>query len=192
MRKITLLFCLVFIGVLNAQSVYEISWEQGISNSAASPTIERGDTVIWTWTGDGTFKSVSSLSNGTETFDSGMLKGSRSSFSHTFTNVGVTRYRNDNNSEMRGRVTVVDKLSQEEKFMKNLSFYPNPVMNSLSISSMFKIESYQIYNVLGTLVAEGKAAGKITTIDMTALNSGLYFVKVVSGNMQTNIKVAKK
>lgn len=191
MRKITLILCLVFISFLNAQSVYEISWEQGISSSAASPTIERGDTVIWTWTDDGILKSVSSLSNGSDSFDSGMLKGSQSSFSYTFSNIGVTRYRNENNPDMKGKVTVVDKLSAEDKFLKNLSFYPNPVKNQLTITSLFKIDHYQIYNVLGSLVGEGTSSVRRVNIDMTQLNSGLYFVKVISGNMQTTLKIAK-
>ena len=180
------------MGTLSAQSVYEISWEQGITGSAASPTIERGDTVLWTWT-DGSFKSVSSISNGSENFESGMLKGSHSSFSHTFSNLGVTKYRNDNNPDMKGKVTVVNKLSTEDKFVKNLSFYPNPVKNSLTISSLFKIENYQIYNVLGTLVAEGKGTGNVTRVNMDMLNSGLYFVKIYStNNMQSTLKIAKE
>lgn len=191
MKKITIIFCLIFIGALNAQNVYEIPWDQGITESTASPTIEIGDTVLWTWT-DGSFKTVSSLRNGSESFDSGVLKGSLSSFSHTFTKLGVTEYQNDNNPAMNGKVNVVNKLSIEDKFVKNLSFYPNPVKNSLTITSLIKIESYQIYNVLGTLVAEGKGRGNVTRVDMDRLNSGLYFVKVFSANnMQSTLKIAK-
>ena len=192
MKKITLIFCLIFIGTLSAQSVYEISWEQGITGSAASPMIELGDTVLWTWN-DGSYKSVSSLSNGSESFDSGILKGSQGSFTHTFSNLGVTEYQNDNNPNMKGTVTVVDRLSTEDKFVKNLSFYPNPVRNSLTISSLFKIANYQIYNVLGTLVAEGKGTGNVTKVNMDMLNSGLYFVKIFSvNNMQSTLKIAKE
>ena len=76
--------------------------------------------------------------------------------------------------------------------MKNLNFYPNPVRNELIISSIFKVDSYQIYNVLGTLVSEGKGSGILTQVDMSRLNSGLYFVKVTSNNLQTTLKIAKK
>lgn len=93
---------------------------------------------------------------------------------------------------MRGKVTVVGKLSVEDKFVKNLNFYPNPVRNELIISSIFKVDSYQIYNVLGTLVSEGKGSGILTQVDMSRLNSGLYFVKVTSNNLQTTLKIAKK
>jgi plastocyanin len=191
MKKITLLLCFITINILSAQNVLEIAWGQGINESVASPTIEVGDTVIWTWA-DASPKSVTSLPNGTEEFNSGSQKGTNSDFSYTFTKKGITEYQNESNPLMRGKVTVVGKLSTEDKFVKNLNFYPNPVKNDLTISSIFKIESYQIYNVLGTLVSEGKGMGNLTQVDMSRLNSGLYFVKVTSNNLQTTLKIAKK
>lgn len=191
MKKITLLFFFISINILTAQNVFEISWGPGINESVASPTIEVGDTVLWTWT-DGSQKSVSALSNGTEYFDSGTLKGVNSDFSYTFSKTGVTEYQNNSDSSMHGKVTVVSKLSIEDKFVKNLNFYPNPVRNDLTISSLFKVDNYQIYNVLGTLVSEGKGAGNYTQVDMSRLNSGLYFVKVTANGIQTTLKIAKK
>ncbi|MGB3343855.1 MAG: T9SS type A sorting domain-containing protein [Aequorivita sp.] len=191
MRKITLLLFLFAFHVLSAQNVFDISWEQGINQSVASPLIEVGDTVRWTWT-DGSQKSVSSLPNGIESFDSGVMTAVNSSFSHTFLKPGVTEYQNDANPAMSGKVTVVNKLSVEDKFVKNLNFYPNPVRNNLMISSLFKVDSYQIFNVLGTLVSQGKGTGTYTQVDMSRLNSGLYFVKVTSNNLQVTLKIAKQ
>ncbi len=191
MKKITLFFCFLTMNILSAQNVFEIAWGQGINESVASPTIEVGDTVLWTWS-DSSQKSVTSFANGSEYFDSGMLKGANSEFTFTFSKTGVTEYQNDSDPSMHGKVTVVGKLSTEDKFVKNLNFYPNPVKNDLTISSIFKIDSYQIYNVLGTLVSQGKGVGNLTQVDMSRLNSGLYFVKVVSGSMQTTLKIAKK
>lgn len=190
MKIITLFFCFIAINILSAQNVYEIAWEQGIETSVASPTIQIGDTVVWTWT-DSSQKSVTSL-NGSESFDSGTLKGTNNDFSYTFSNLGTTEYQNDSNPLMRGKVTVVAKLSTEDKFVKNLNFYPNPVKNNLMISSLFKLDTYQIYNVLGTLISQGKGGGINTQVDMSRLNSGLYFVKVTSKNMQATLKIAKE
>ena len=93
---------------------------------------------------------------------------------------------------MRGKIKVVKRLSIEEKFVKNLSFYPNPVKNSLTISSVFKIESYQIHNILGSIVLEGKGGGSIIKINMDRLNSGLYFVSVFTENsLESTLKIAK-
>jgi plastocyanin len=191
MKKITLFFCFFAINILSAQNVVEIAWGQGINESVASPTIEIGDTVLWTWA-DASSKSVTSLPDGNEDFDSGILKDTNNEFSYTFLKIGTTEYQNDSNPLMHGKVTVVNKLSTEDKFVKNLNFFPNPVKNNLTISSIFKIDSYQVYNVLGTLVSEGKGTGNTTQVDMSRLNSGLYFVKVISKNMQTTLKIAKK
>ncbi|MDN3723754.1 T9SS type A sorting domain-containing protein [Aequorivita sp. SDUM287046] len=191
MKKITLYLFLFACNILSAQNAVEIAWIQGINESVASPTIQIGDTVLWSWA-DTSQKTVTSLPNGAEDFDSGALKGLNSNFSYTFNKVGVTEYQNDSDPSMHGKVTVVGKLSTEEKFIKNLNFYPNPVKNDLTISSIFKIDTYQIYNVLGTLVSQGKGASNITQVDMSRLNSGLYFVKVTSNNMQTTLKIAKK
>ncbi|WP_169718934.1 T9SS type A sorting domain-containing protein [Aequorivita capsosiphonis] len=190
MRKITLFLCFLTINILSAQNVYEIAWEQGIETSVASPTIQIGDTVVWKWT-DSSQKSVTSL-NGSESFDSGLLKGTGNEFSYTFSNLGTTEYQNDSNSLMQGKVTVVAKLSTEDKFVKNLNFYPNPVKSNLMISSLFKVDSYQIYNVLGSLVSQGNGGGNNTQVDMSRLNSGLYFVKVTCNNMQATLKIAKE
>lgn len=190
MNKITLFFFLITINILTAQNVFEIAWEQGIETSVASPTIQIGDTVVWTWT-DSSQKTVTSL-GGSESFDSGSIKGSNHDFSYTFSNLGITEYQNDSNPSMRGKVTVVAKLSTEDKFVKNLNFYPNPVKTNLMISSLFKVDSYQVYNVLGTLVSQGKGGGNNTQVDMSRLNSGLYFVKVTSKNMQATLKIAKE
>lgn len=191
MRKITLFLFFISFNFLTAQNVFEISWEQGINSSVASPTIEIGDTITWIWT-DASQKSVTSLSGSNQSFDSGMISGLNKEYSVTFTNQGVTEYQNDGNPNMGGKITVVGKLSTEDKFIKNLNFYPNPVRNELNISSHFKIDTYQIYNVLGTLVSEGKGSGNLTQVDMGRLNSGLYFVKVSSNGIQTTLKIAKK
>ncbi len=191
MKKITLFLCFFAMNVLPAQNVVEIDWVRGINESVASPTIEMGDTVRWIWR-DASQKTVTSLPNGAEIFDSGTLNGINSNFSFTFTKIGTTEYQNDSEPSMHGKVTVVNKLSTEEKFVKNLNFFPNPVKNDLTISSIFKIDTYQIFNVLGTLVSEGKGSGNIVQVDMARLNSGLYFVKVTSRSMQTTLKIAKK
>ncbi len=191
MRKITLLICFVISPIISAQGVYEIIWDSSTNPSVASPIIEVGDTVKWIWA-SASQKTVTSLPGSREIFDSGILEGTNQTFSYTFQKTGVSEYENEIDPNVKGKITVVGKLSKEDKFVKNLKFFPNPVRNYLTISSPFTIDGYQIYNVLGSLVAEGPAARKTTTVDMTALNSGLYFIKVVSGNLQSTLKVAKR
>lgn len=190
MKKIILITFLLVPYILPAQTTYEIMWEPGAGSASLSPTIEVGDTVKWIWS-DTSPKTVTALPGGKEIFDSGILEFGAKSFSYTFNKIGQTRYENEANPAMNGKVTVVKKMSQEEKFIKNLSFYPNPVNTTLNLSSVFTIDSYEVYNALGSLVLKGKSNGKIARIDMSNLNNGLYFVKISGNNMQTTIKVTK-
>uniref|UniRef100_UPI00374D31B3 T9SS type A sorting domain-containing protein n=1 Tax=Flavobacterium sp. TaxID=239 RepID=UPI00374D31B3 len=68
--------------------------------------------------------------------------------------------------------------------------YPNPVTNSLSISTKQNIEKVVIYNVSGMLV---KTADKNTeTIDVSNLTPGTYLVKVYTNNGSFNQTILKK
>lgn len=176
--------------ITSAQTTFDLDWFVGISSAAASVTIEPGDTVRWTWT-DALPHSVTSESGSQETFDSGILTGTGMQFSYTFTQVGINDYKCDVHSGMTGIITVEQLVGIDEKFRKNIKFYPNPVSTKLTVTSLYKLEQYKIYNILGKLVAQGAATGNITDIDMSALQSGIYFVNAISGEMQSTFKVTK-
>ncbi len=63
------------------------------------------------------------------------------------------------------------------------SFYPNPVIDYLSISASTKVESVSVYNIAGQKmnVSPKATEGKI---DMTRLASGIYIVNVTLANGQ--------
>lgn len=191
MRKITLLLVLFSFQLLSAQHVFDINWGSEINTVIANPIIEIGDTVRWTWT-DSSPKSVTSTNEAVESFDSGILSGQNKQYTYTFNQIGISEFRNDANPALSGKVTVVQRLSSADKFAKNLSFYPNPVESDLRILSLFKLDHYQIFNVLGSMIAEGKANAGNTRIDMSNMTSGLYFVKVFSKDLQATLKVAKR
>tara|TARA_R110002049_G_scaffold993_2_gene7093 strand:- start:27536 stop:30061 length:2526 start_codon:yes stop_codon:yes gene_type:complete len=54
--------------------------------------------------------------------------------------------------------------------------YPNPVTNSLHLSSKADIEKIRVYSLLGVLVKS--MDGAIETIDVSNLNTGSYLVKI--------------
>ncbi|WP_165805965.1 T9SS type A sorting domain-containing protein [Marixanthomonas spongiae] len=176
---------------VHAQTTFDLDWYVGIPNADASITIETGDTVRWTWT-DELPHSVTSDSGSQEDFDSGIITGNGTQFSYTFMQVGVNDYECDVHSGMEGTITVDEVMSVEDKFRRNISFYPNPVANSLTVASLFKLDSYKIYNILGKLVAQGAANGNVTEIDMSSLQSGIYFVNATSGALQSSFKIAKQ
>lgn len=192
MKKITFFFAVLTTSLISAQNTFDIFWEVGVNGPAASLTIEVDDTVRWTW-GNNTPHSVTSLEGSREEFDSGIITGQGEQFSHTFTAVGENNYQCEVQPGLLfGTINVVENLSVQEKFIKNLQFFPNPVIDQLSIFSIYKLDTYKIYNVLGSLVSQNKGGGNSTKIDMTRLKSGMYFVTVSSGGMQSTFKVTKK
>lgn len=80
-------------------------------------------------------------------------------------------------------------LSVSDVEKESVKFYPNPVKDILTVSSSKKIDSISIYNAVGQLVVSNKARN---TINMSALATGIYLVKInVDGQTQTS-KVIKK
>lgn len=191
MKKNTLILMVLTTSMAFAQTTFDLSWRVGINSVDVSITVEPGDTVRWTWE-DALPHSVTSESGSQETFDSTILTGNGTQFSYTFLEEGINPYDCDVHSAMTGTITVESLVGIDEKFRKNISFFPNPVANKLTVTSLYKLDTYKIYNVLGKLVAQGVAKGNVTEIDLSSLESGLYFVNAMAGELQTTFKVTKQ
>ena len=194
MKKITLIYLLFFAALaMNAQTeTYFIDWSfnstptaEGDANS--SRTVEVGDTVTWVWYANGVH-NVSSEAEATESFESEFL-GQGSEFSYTFTEVGTNPYVCTPHSfNMFGTITVVpDGSLSTENFsvLDNLSLYPNPAddfvylkMNGNSTSTI----DIAVYNTLGQKLMEfKKSASDNLNLNLSELNSGIYFLKFKEG-----------
>ena len=62
-------------------------------------------------------------------------------------------------------------------FDKNVSLYPNPATNSITVSSSQEIISLTIVDQLGKVVL---TKNKTTNLDVSGLQSGIYFIKIVT------------
>ncbi|MDQ6530755.1 T9SS type A sorting domain-containing protein [Flavobacterium sp. LHD-85] len=85
-------------------------------------------------------------------------------------------------------------LSTEEfNFSRYLSLYPNPANQFLNISQNQNIEvqSYEIYDVLGQLVLAVPNAKITSSIDISRLRAGNYFIKVKSDKGSSSMKFIK-
>jgi hypothetical protein len=73
-----------------------------------------------------------------------------------------------------------------------LNIYPNPVKHKLHITSVAetKINSVKIYSVAGSLVKEANL--KDNQIDMSDLNSGIYYAKIMTENREIVKKIIKE
>jgi hypothetical protein len=63
----------------------------------------------------------------------------------------------------------------------DFKLYPNPVVDQLNIVSNRKLDCVEVWSVLGTKV-KFVDLGKTTSLDLSGLSSGLYYVKVSDKN----------
>lgn len=84
-------------------------------------------------------------------------------------------------------------LGTTENTFKNMSFYPNPVNNKLTINTTEGIEHIAIYNVAGQLLSDKQVAGTTSlATDMSSYATGIYFVKVSNGKNSATLKIVKQ
>ena len=86
-------------------------------------------------------------------------------------------------------VTVVDDAIEEMNASFNI--YPNPVNDKIYIETLTQTQTVEIYDVYGRQqsMVNGQQS---TVIDVTSLNSGVYFVKVVTRNGEAVKRFVKK
>ena len=84
--------------------------------------------------------------------------------------------------------------TQDFVFNNYLTVYPNPTSAILNLTAKQAIElkSIAIYNVLGQLVLSVPNANGVSSIDVSNLTTGNYFLKVVSDKESSNVKFIKK
>lgn len=191
MKKFTFIFAALIASIASAQTTFDLNWAIGSNGGAADLTVEVGDTVRWTWN-DALPHTVSSLAGSQETFDSGTITGMGQQFSYTFTMMGTNPYQCNVHPSMNGVITVDQVASIDEKFRININLFPNPTSDKLTVTSLYELESYSIYDVLGKLVSQGMATGNVTDINVSELQTGLYFVNLSSGELQSAFKIVKK
>jgi hypothetical protein len=75
--------------------------------------------------------------------------------------------------------------------VSNFTFFPNPVNNVLTIKAQASIDSVIVYNMLGQAVVRSTPNTNDSTVDMSALQTGAYFVQVSINNTLKTVRVIK-
>jgi photosystem II stability/assembly factor-like uncharacterized protein len=89
------------------------------------------------------------------------------------------------------RLELPEILGSNEFELNNISVYPNPVNTVLNIRAEENVTRVEVNNVSGQLLlSEAKSA--ITSIDMSSLSNGVYFVKTFVGNLSKTHKLIKQ
>ena len=81
-----------------------------------------------------------------------------------------------------------------EELASAFSIYPNPVNDKLYIETEVKIEEVVVYAITGVIVGQQSTVNsqQSTCIEVSNLNSGVYFVKVVTENGEVVKRFIKK
>ena len=75
--------------------------------------------------------------------------------------------------------------------VSSFNFFPNPVNNVLTIKAQASIDSITVYNMLGQAVVRSTPNTTDSTVDMSALQTGAYFVQVSINNTLKTVRVIK-
>lgn len=103
----------------------------------------------------------------------------------------VWEYANDTIGSFR--VSAYDSALGTDTFdAANFAYYPNPVKNTLNLSSRQNITEVKVFNILGQQMIVKPLNNTQGEIDMSALPKGTYMVKVLAGNQVKTIKIIKE
>ena len=90
-------------------------------------------------------------------------------------------------------ITVQDSaLSIDNLDLENFKAYPNPFKDELSLTSNRNIDQVFIYDLLGKLIDVKTIHSMHATLSLSEYESGIYFLKVFSGNASITQKIIKQ
>lgn len=89
-------------------------------------------------------------------------------------------------------VEIIENLSVENSVFNQLSLYPNPVENQLSLRAKTPIENIKVYNILGQEVLQKFPNTLETQLKTQNLPTGLYLIKVTLKGVQKSYRIIKK
>ena len=81
-------------------------------------------------------------------------------------------------------------LSISEVSLDQISVYPNPFVDTIQIESKIEIESIQLIDILGKTIPLELQSDM--TVNMSSLNSGVYFLRLKSDSATQFLRIVKK
>ncbi len=89
-------------------------------------------------------------------------------------------------------LTIENITGIEDYKLKNVKLYPNPFKSSLIIELADQLNlSYKVYSLSGALVKEGQLLKNEELINTQGLNSGVYFIDILSNGKHYRQKIIK-
>ncbi len=100
---------------------------------------------------------------------------------------------NTNDCSYDVTVTIAETTSDEEIAPANeVMLYPNPVEETLIIKTAKEIDQLSVIDITGKTIFKLTEPDAATSIDMSGLNSGIYFIRAQSGSQIKTQKIIKQ
>ena len=104
----------------------------------------------------------------------------------------VTRDVDVSMSEIKIVASAEDTASIDKNNLSNVSLYPSPAQNELTISAENTIQNVTVYNVLGRKVQSFNVNATSKRLDVSSLSTGIYILKYTANNVVGSMKFIKK
>lgn len=88
-------------------------------------------------------------------------------------------------------VLVSRAAGTDNNVFSGFTYYPNPVQNILTLQNNSEITKVEAYNLLGQLALQQNTSGTKATVNIQALQPGIYLVKAYSGSNAKVIRIIK-
>ena len=150
------------------------------STSIAFTTTQAGTLTLVL---DATFNGSIKVDGTSHTVTAGIVTVSIAAGSHTIT-------KGDTTNLFYIKVAYNSTTGLQNNETAKLTLYPNPAINSLTVSTNAELEKVEIYSLTGILVK--RTGADIKTIDMSNLNNGSYLVRIHTKQGTTNHKIIKE
>ena len=89
-------------------------------------------------------------------------------------------------------VEIDDKLSAYSSIIEGFSYYPNPTKNSVNFIANTNIQELKVFDVLGKKVYSVTPLQTDFEMNLSNLNSGVYFIKATINNQTKSFKIIKE
>ena len=87
---------------------------------------------------------------------------------------------------------LIKGIGFDENYLTDLNIYPNPVKNHFYVETDCENLNVEIYDIMGRCTLAKESIDNKSIIDISDLNSGIYFVKIKKDNQNHSIiKIAK-
>ena len=101
-------------------------------------------------------------------------------------------YADGSESEKSESAEATTKPESIEELTLSFNIYPNPVSDMLFIETEVEIEEVSIFDIYGRRQELSLISCQPSAIDVSGLNSGVYFVKVVTSEGEAMKRIVKK